>query len=119
MPFYPSSDCSFNFFAGPEATSSHALIWIGSPVAGLAAHAGGALAHHQDARPPIRMRSPFLSAWYQADQVPEHALGLFLRHLVGFREICREMLHGDGRLGARLLAAMAMDDPPQLQRRWP
>ena len=40
---------------------------------------------------------------HQADQIGQHRLGILLRHLVGFCEIGREMLHGNGRLRARLL----------------
>src|SRR5262249_34346480 len=40
---------------------------------------------------------------HQAHQIPENRLGLLFRHLMGFREICGEMLQGHGRLCGRFL----------------
>ena len=64
-----------------------ALIWIASPVAGIAAHARGALAHLQDAQAADADAVAFLEVLDdQADQIAEDRFGLLLRKLMIFRK---------------------------------
>src|SRR4051812_28598960 len=70
----------------------------------IAPHAGCTLAHHQDAEAADADAVALLEVFgHQADQVAEDRLSLLFRHLMGFREICGEMLQGHGRLCARFL----------------
>src|SRR5216683_4520863 len=63
----------------------------------VAPHAGGALAHLEDAEAADADAVALLEVLgYQADQIAEHRLGLLLRHFMGFREIRGEMLQGHG-----------------------
>src|SRR5262249_1716274 len=71
---------------------------------GIAAHARCALAHDQDAEPTDADAVALLGMLGQeADEIAENRLGLLLRHFVGFREICGEMLERYGRRSARFL----------------
>src|SRR6266849_1085226 len=59
----------------------------------VAAHAGGALAHLQNAEAADADAVALLEVLgHQADKVAEDRLGLLFRHLMGFREIGGEML---------------------------
>src|SRR6185436_12892483 len=70
----------------------------------IAPHAGCTLAHHEDAEAADANAVALLQVFgHQADQVAEDRLSLLFRHLMGFREICGEMLQGHGRLCARFL----------------
>src|SRR5262249_13473944 len=70
----------------------------------IAAHAGGALAHLQDAETADADAVTLLEVLgHEANQVAEYSLGLLLRHLVGFRKICGDVFQGDGRRRTRLL----------------
>src|SRR5262245_14352825 len=64
----------------------------------IAAHASGALAHHQNAEPADADAVALLEMLgHQTDQIAEHGLCLLFRHLVRFREIGGEMLQRDCR----------------------
>ena len=76
-----------------KATLRLALIWIGLAGRRIAAHAGGALAHLQDAEPgdlhPLALLEVLGD---QADQVFEHLLALLLGQLVLLRQRGGKML---------------------------
>src|SRR5215813_10986545 len=68
----------------------------------VAAHAGGALSHLENAEPADANAVSLLQVLGdQADEIAEDCLGLLLRHLMIFRELRRQVPHRDGRLLAR------------------
>jgi len=63
---------------------------------GIAAHAGGALAHLEDAETDNADALALLQVLGDpADQIVQNGLGALLRQFVLFRQRCREMLERD------------------------
>ena len=87
---------SLSSLAGRKATFLLALIWIGSPVAGLRPMRAARLRTTRMPRPPMRMRSLLEVLGHQVYEIAEDRLGLLFRQFVGFREICGETLQGHG-----------------------
>src|SRR6266852_8787991 len=68
---------------------------------GVAAHAGGALAHLQDAEADDADALALLQVLGDpADQIVQNGLGALLRQFVLFGQSCREMLERDGGRGS-------------------
>jgi hypothetical protein len=71
-----------------------------SPVPIAITHAGGALAHLQDAKPDIRIRSPFKMLRHQADQIGEQEPSpARIGHLRASASVAARCLSVTGRLG--------------------
>src|SRR3954470_2884684 len=99
-----ASDRLFEFLGGAERDLLAGLDLDRFAGRRIAPHAGCTLAYHQDAEAANADAVALLEVLgHQADQVAEDRLGLLFRHLMGFREICGEMLQGHGRLCARFL----------------
>ena len=91
---------SLSSLAARKATFLLALIWIGFAGGGVAAHAGGALAHLEDAEADDADALALLQVLGDpGDQVAQDGLGLLLGQFLVFGDRRREMLQRDGGRG--------------------
>src|SRR5271170_2074951 len=90
------SDRFLEFLGGPEGDLLARLDLDRLAGRGVAAHAGGALAHLKDPQAANADAVALLEVLdHHADEIVEDEFGLFLRHLVADGEGSREMLQRD------------------------
>src|SRR5262245_36851111 len=88
------------FLGGAEGDLLARLDLDGLAGRGVAAHAGGAVAHLQNAEPADPQAAALLEMLHdEADHVGQHRLALLLGDLVARGDLRRKMLEGDGRCG--------------------
>src|SRR5690348_5600577 len=93
------SDRLFEFFRGAEGHFLRGLDLHRLTRRRVAAHAGGALAHHENAETDEANAIAFLEVLGEAGhQVVEQSFGLLLRHVVALGQFGREMFRRDGGL---------------------
>src|SRR5215475_5085726 len=97
MTRFRNSDGFLEFLGGAESDFLARLDLDRLAGRRIAAHAGGALAHLQNAEAAHADALTLLEVFdEEPHQVVEDRLGLLFRDLVGFRESRREVLDGDG-----------------------
>src|SRR5262245_19177284 len=90
---WPVSDGFLEFLGGPEGDLLRRLDLDRLAGRRIAAHAGSALAYHQDPQPADADAIALLEMLgHQTDEITEHGFSLLLRQLMRLRQIGGEML---------------------------
>jgi hypothetical protein len=93
-------DCFLQFLGGAEGDALACLDLDRFARRRVAAHAGGALAHHENAESAEADALPALQMFHdQTDRVAEDGFGLLLCDLVIFRDLRGNMFQRDGGWG--------------------